>query len=168
MIFGRARRRGGFDETVCSVRVERTAVGPWAMRRGFLAEPEVVQEGRLIVESQALQWGVAEETVQNAVLVASELLTNAVRATRHRPVSLRLALAEDGLRVEVWDTSPVHPKGTAPDLSMPETPVPDDAPDPGGWGLGIVEFLSEEHGVRAEFEGKTVWARLKTEFRPPV
>jgi anti-sigma regulatory factor (Ser/Thr protein kinase) len=166
MIFGREQRSGGFDKTDCSVRMERTVVGPWVMRRRFLAAPEVVQEGRLIVESQALQWGLAEETVQDAVLVASELLTNAVRATRGRPVSLRLALTQDGLRVEVWDTSPVRPKGTAPDLSMPETPVPDEAPDPGGWGLGIVEFLSAEHGVRAQFEGKTVWALLKTRLRP--
>ncbi len=128
--------------------------GPWAVRRRFVGGPEVVQEGRLIVEAQALQWGLAEETVQNAVLVASELLTNAVRATPGRPVSLRLALAVDGLRVEVWDTSPVRPKASTPDLSMPEMPVPDDAPDPGGWGLGIVEFLCAEHGVRAGFEGR--------------
>lgn len=167
MIFGRGQRRGEFDKTDCLVRMERTSVGPWALRRGFLAGPEVVQQGRLIVESQALQWGLAEETVQNAVLVASELLTNAVRATPERPVSLRLALADDGLRVEVWDTSPVRPEASAPDLSIPEMPVPDDAPDPGGWGLGIVEFLSEERGVRAEFEGKSVWALLKAEFRRP-
>ncbi|WP_433466814.1 ATP-binding protein [Spirillospora sp. CA-128828] len=127
--------------------------------------PEVVQQGRLIVESQALQWGLAEETVENAVLVASELLTNAVRATRGRPVSLRMALSEAGLRVEVWDSSPVRPKASIPDLSMPECPLPDDAPDPGGWGLGIVDFLSKEYGVRAEFDGKTVWAQLAAEYR---
>lgn len=167
-MIGRRQHRGGkFDKSDSLVRVEKTAVGPWALRRGFLAAPEVVQQGRLIVESQALQWGLTEETVQNAVLVASELLTNAVRATPERPVSLRLALAGDGLRVEVWDTSQARPKASAPDLSMPEMPVPDDVPDPGGWGLGIVEFLSEEHGVRAEFEGKSVWAVLKVEFRRP-
>jgi anti-sigma regulatory factor (Ser/Thr protein kinase) len=145
--------------------MERTVAGPWALRRRFVGGPEVVQEGRLIVEAQALQWGLAEETVQNAVLVVSELLTNAVRATPGRAVSLRLALAGDGLRVEVWDASPVRPKASVPDLSMPEMPVSDDAPDPGGWGLGIVEFLSAEHGVREEFEGKSVWAVLKAEFR---
>jgi len=168
MIFGRERRRGGFDRTGCSVRVERTLAGTRALRRGFLAVPEVVREGRLIVESQALQWGLAEETVENAVLVASELLTNAVRATPHRPVSLRMALGGDGLRVEVWDSSPERPKGATPDISIPDEPLPDDVPDTGGWGLGIVEFLSETHGVRTEFEGKSVWAVLKAEFRPPV
>jgi anti-sigma regulatory factor (Ser/Thr protein kinase) len=164
---GGGRRQGTqkFDETGALVRMERTVAGPLALRRGFVAMPEVVQQGRLIVESQALQWGLVEETVQDAVLVASELLTNAVRATRGRPVSLRMALSEAGLRVEVWDTSPVRPKASTPDLSMPERPVPDDALDPGGWGLGIVEFLSEEHGVRAEFDGKTVWALLSAVYR---
>ncbi|MEO3829454.1 ATP-binding protein [Actinomadura sp. B10D3] len=142
-----------------------TAAGSRVMRRGFLAVPEVVQQGRLIAESQALQWGLTEETVQNAVLVVSELLTNAVQATCGQPVSLRMVLSDAGLRVEVWDVSPVRPEASTPDLSMPGGPVPDDAPDPGGWGLGIVEFLSVERGVRAEFDGKTVWALLKADYR---
>jgi anti-sigma regulatory factor (Ser/Thr protein kinase) len=162
---GRQQEAQEFDKTGALVRVERTAAGPLALRRGFMAMPEVVQQGRLIVESQALQWGLAEEMVENAVLVVSELLTNAVRATRGRPVSLRMSLADAGLRLEVRDTSPVRPKASTPDLSMPERPVPDDAPDPGGWGLGIVEFLSVEHGVRVEFDGKSVWALLAAEYR---
>ncbi|WP_165958886.1 ATP-binding protein [Actinomadura sp. KC345] len=145
--------------------MERTVAGPWALRRGFLATPDVVQQGRLIVESQALQWGLAEETVEAAVLIASELLTNAVRATPHKPVTLRMALAGDGIRVEVWDCSSQRPRASEPDLSMPERPLGDDVPDPGGWGRGIIDFLSEEHGVRVEFEGKSVWALLRAEFR---
>lgn len=165
MIFERGWGRREFDITDSLVRVERTVAGPRALRRGFLASPEVVQQGRLIVEAQALLWGLAEETVEAAVLVASELLTNAVRATPHRPVSLRLSLAGRRLRVEVWDSSPERPKQAAPDLSMPRKPVADDAPDPGGWGPGIVGSLSEERGVRAEFDGKSVWAVLKAKVR---
>lgn len=48
---------------------------------------------------------------------------------------------------------------------MPRGPVADDAPDPGGRGLGIVDSLSEERGVRDESEGKCVWALLKAKFR---
>jgi len=123
--------------------------------------PECVREGRLIVESQALQWGLPERTAADAVLVASELLTNAIQATPYQPVTLRLALVRDGLRVEVWDSSPEGPKASTPDLSMPVGPVLDDVPDPGGWGLGIVASLSHEHGWRAEHGGKSVWAVLK-------
>ncbi|WP_220126745.1 ATP-binding protein [Actinomadura madurae] len=164
MVCGGRWQATHFDRTDGLVRVE-TAAGARAVRRGFLGVPEVVQQGRLIAESQALQWGLAEETVQDAVLVVSELLTNAVRATQGQPVSLRMVLSEAGLRVEVWDASPVRPEASAPDLSMPEGPVPGDAPDPGGWGLGIVECLSAERGVRAELDGKIVWALLNAVYR---
>ena len=124
-----------------------------------------MRQGRLIVEAQALQWGLAEETVGAAVLVASELLTNAVAATPYRGIALRMSLLDGGLRVEVWDSSPERPKPSTPDLSMPDEPLAENVPDPGGWGLGIIDSLSDAHGVRDEFEGKTVWAVLKTKFR---
>ncbi|MFI0409909.1 ATP-binding protein [Actinomadura sp. 3N508] len=147
------------------VRTERTAAGPRVLRRGFLATPDVVRQGRMIVESQALQWGMADETVDAAVRVVSELLTNAVEATPNLPVTLRMGLVGNGLQVEVWDSSPARPERSAPDLSMPEEAPGDDDPDPGGWGLGIVEYLSELHGVRTEFEGKSVWAVVKAKRR---
>jgi anti-sigma regulatory factor (Ser/Thr protein kinase) len=92
--------------------------------------------------------------------VASELLTNSVRATPNQPVTLRLALVPGGLRVEVWDASPEEPQASTPDLAMPSGPLPDDAPDPGGWGLGIIASLAEEHGGRPGHGGKSVWAVL--------
>jgi anti-sigma regulatory factor (Ser/Thr protein kinase) len=112
--------------------IEGTVTGPTAIRRTFEASPEVVQQGRLLVESQSRTWKIAQETIDSAVLVASEILTNAVRATRGRQISLRLALTGDGLRIEVWDPSPAKPRPSAPDLTMPLEPVPDDAPDPSG------------------------------------
>lgn len=141
--------------------IEETSAGPTALRRGFLAAPEVVAQGRLIVEAQALQWGLPKTTVDDAILVASELLTNAVRATRGQPVTLRLALVPDGLRIEVWDTSPEKPEPSAPDLTMPTCHVPEDAPDPGGWGLSLIATLAEEHGWHPEHDGKCVWAVLR-------
>ncbi|WP_165966512.1 ATP-binding protein [Actinomadura sp. 7K507] len=125
-----------------------------------MATPEVVSQGRLIVEAQALKWGLPQSTVEDAILIASELLTNAVRATRHQPISLRLALVPGGLRIEVWDTSPDKPEASTPDLTMPTRSVPEDTPDPGGWGLGIIATLTKEHGWRPEHGGKSVWAVL--------
>ncbi|WP_131883517.1 ATP-binding protein [Actinomadura sp. KC345] len=140
--------------------IDGTPTGPAALRRGLLAIPEAVSQGRLIVESQALQWGLPQATVDDAILIVSELLTNAVRATRHQPISLRLALVPGGLRIEVWDTSPDKPEASTPDLTMPTRPVPEDAPDPGGWGLSIIAILAKEHGWRPEQGGKSVWAVL--------
>jgi anti-sigma regulatory factor (Ser/Thr protein kinase) len=160
VIFDRPERNEEFDITDSLAVVERTEAGPRALRRGFLAMPEIVQQGRLIVEAQVLQWGLSRDAADAAVLVTSELLTNSVRATPFQPISLRLALVAEGLRVEVWDPSPVRPSPSEPDLSMPAGPVPDDFRDPGGWGLGIIDTLSESHGCRLEHEGKCVWALL--------
>lgn len=166
MIFGRRQRNDEFDITDSLVAVERTEAGPRALRRGFLAMPEIVQQGRLLVEAQVLQWGLPGSTVDAAVLVASEMLTNSVRATPYQAISLRLALADEGLRIEVWDPSPVKPSPSEPDLSMPAAPLPDDFLDPGGWGLGIIATLSESHGCRLEHEGKCVWALLHPDATP--
>lgn len=158
------RKGDQIDETDCipSTGAARTAAGLSALRRGFLAVPEAVRQGRLIVEAQALQWGFSPEVAEDAVLVASELLTNSVRATPCRPITLRMFLVRDGLRIEVWDTSPKRPKPSAPDLAMPTRGVPDTSPDPGGWGLGIIATLCAEHGCRPEHGGKSVWAVLRT------
>ncbi|TYB48494.1 ATP-binding protein [Actinomadura chibensis] len=145
--------------------VEGTSAGPLALRRGFLATPDVIRQGRLIVEAQTLQWELPQGTVDDAVLIASELLTNAVRATPNAPISLRMALVEEGLRIGVWDTSPERPKTSAPDLSMPTQRIPDNASDPGGWGLGIIASLSKYYGCRPEHDGKCVWAVL--DIDPP-
>lgn len=56
----------------------------------------------------------------------------------------------------MWDASPEEPHTSTP----PSEPLPDDAPDPGGWGLGIIASLAEEHGCRPEHGGKNVWAVL--------
>lgn len=145
-----------------SAMVEGTAAGPLALRRGFLATPDVVRQGRLIVEAQSLQWGLPQSTVDDAVLVASELLTNAIRATPNEPITMRMALVADGLRLAVWDTSPERPKTSAPDLRLPTRYVPDNASDPGGWGLGIIASLAKSYGCRPEHGGKNVWAVLCT------
>ncbi|NKZ05847.1 ATP-binding protein [Actinomadura latina] len=145
--------------------IEGTSAGPKALRRSLLATPDAVQQGRLIVESQALQWRVPQSTVDDAALIASELLTNASRATPCQAITLRLALVPAGLRIEVWDGSPEKPQASTPDLTMPTEPLPDDAPDPGGWGLSIIASLAEEHGCRPEHGGKSVWAVLPTTFR---
>jgi hypothetical protein len=54
--------------------------------------------------------------VDDAVLVASELLTN--RATRGQAITLRPALVPGGPRVEVRDASPEKPHTSTPDLAV--------------------------------------------------
>ena len=100
---------------------------------------------------------------ESAELVVSELVTNAVTATEAatdggipQPVRLRLSARMDDQRVqavqvEVWDTVSSLPK--------PSRDAPPD--EPGGWGLVLVESMSERWGsYPAPGGGKVVWAVL--------
>ncbi|WP_242904432.1 ATP-binding protein [Actinomadura terrae] len=133
---------------------------PVAVRHKVASTPSVVPDVRCLVRAAAATYNVGIETTEDAVLVAVELVTNAIRAT-DKPIMLRMFASKDGFHVEVRDFSRKTPKRSEPDLTMPTEPVPDDAPDPHGWGMGIVEALSRHHGVRKEPGGKTVWAILR-------
>jgi anti-sigma regulatory factor (Ser/Thr protein kinase) len=95
-------------------------------------------------------WQVAhlEET---AVLVVSELVTNAVRHARTggTAVVLRLESAGSWLRIEVHDADPRLPQ--------PRTP---DHLDGSGFGFVLLEALADKWGVREATIGKAVWAEL--------
>ena len=103
--------------------------------------------------------GVPDAVVDDAVLVLSELLSNACR--HGRPLStdgesdgsVRAAWSMDEygrLTVEVTD-------GGGPTRPLPATPS---VTARGGRGLSIITALSEDWGVRDGFGEVTVWAVL--------
>jgi anti-sigma regulatory factor (Ser/Thr protein kinase) len=86
-------------------------------------------------------------------LVASELVTNAVKHSGCRPEDRLLVdvrLLSDGIEISVQD--PGLSKRTA-------NPRPPGDFEPGGWGLQIVERLSRRWGT-ARPDGYRVWAEL--------
>lgn len=86
--------------------------------------------------------------IDRLALIASELVTNAVR---HANTEIILELSADGdlLRIEVFDGASGRPEFLDVD------------PDrPGGLGLPIVEALASSWGVRSDGNGKAVWAEL--------
>lgn len=89
----------------------------------------------------------------NITLVVSELVTNAIEHAR-TPVTLRLAVAEDRVRVEVADSSAILP--AVVDL------VNDSE---GGRGLRIVEEVTDAWGIESSSNGKLVWFEVS---RPPA
>ena len=97
-------------------------------------------------------WQVAhlEET---ALLLVSELVTNAVRHARTggTAVVLRLETAGSWLRIEVHDADPRMPQ--------PRTP---DQLDESGFGFVLLDALADKWGVREATIGKAVWAELDT------
>jgi anti-sigma regulatory factor (Ser/Thr protein kinase) len=57
---------------------------------------------------------VVDATVEITQLIVSELVTNA-RKYAPGPAFLHLRITGDALRIEMWDSSPVHPAARAPD-----------------------------------------------------
>jgi anti-sigma regulatory factor (Ser/Thr protein kinase) len=90
---------------------------------------------------------VSEGARETAMLVSSELVTNAFRHGRGE-IELRVRILGEFVRIEVTDEG----RGQAPGVRQEE------ADETGGWGLRIVDQLAVQWGV---FEGTThVWADL--------
>jgi anti-sigma regulatory factor (Ser/Thr protein kinase) len=92
-------------------------------------------------------WGI-DELVDDASLVVSELVTNAVMHGEGE-IGVRLVRAIDALRIEVSDDGDGEPRQLAP--------RPDEVT---GRGLRIVSRLAAVWGVHHGPHGKTVWAEL--------
>jgi anti-sigma regulatory factor (Ser/Thr protein kinase) len=99
-------------------------------------------------------WKVSPAIVEDALLVVSELLTNAI-VHALPPAALRLLwVPGDGpgvLRIEVTDAGPARPAGQAPGWADP---------DEHGRGEEIVHALATRHGIRVRPGGFTRWADL--------
>ena len=119
--------------------------------------PEAVSAIRRRARTVLARWPVPTSTADDALLVISELTTNAI-VHALPPAVLRLSMPEDGnrlgLRIEVTDAGPVHGRRPAPGgphlASQHEN----------GRGTGIVAALSTRHGISRHPERITRWAVL--------
>ncbi|VVJ25112.1 Uncharacterised protein [Amycolatopsis camponoti] len=84
--------------------------------------------------------------VDDALLIVTELATNALRHGTGRPV-LRLSVGAGHVRIEVFDDDPAPPVRRPPGAD-------------GGWGLVLVERLSLDWGTARHGLGKVVWCAL--------
>lgn len=96
--------------------------------------------------------GIAASTLEDALLIVSELVTNAVR---HGPGggAIHLEVRRNGaVRIEVRDPGAGFDPARVPG-------EPDDLPT-GGFGLVIVQRLSTDWGVAPRGSPTLVWAEL--------
>ncbi|MFF1682371.1 ATP-binding protein [Streptomyces sp. NPDC058256] len=119
--------------------------------------PAGVGEARHRMRDQLRAGGVAETVIDDAVLILSELLSNACRHGR----PLGDALAGDGDVRAAWRVDPSGrltvevTDGGGPTRPVPATPS---VTARGGRGLNIITALAKDWGVRDDVHGEvTVW-----------
>lgn len=108
-------------------------------------DPSEVERGRRHVAEACA--GHSGDLVSTATLLASEVITNALRHGAGS-ITLLVTTGSDHIRVDVADESPVQPR---PRSARPE--------DENGRGLLIVDSLAHEWGMEPlpQGGGKIVW-----------
>jgi anti-sigma regulatory factor (Ser/Thr protein kinase) len=119
--------------TVASIRLERARDAPTLARRHVRREI-TASAGRL----------------HDIVLLTSEVVTNAVEHSRAGAVEISVIRGPTFTRIEVRNPGEIWDH--RPELRSSEPAEPD---EPGGWGLFLVEQLSDRWGVRDD--DRTVW-----------
>ena len=113
------------------------------------ADPTAPGVARAFLRCATEEWGVDDDLAQDAAMVITELVANAVDHARTES-TLSIGVAPEGLCVAVRDARP----GPVP------RPAPIDPTAARGRGLQMVDALTTAWGVTLHAEGKTVWAVL--------
>ena len=113
-------------------------------------KPVSAGQARRFVKATLRDWDMP--AVQDeALLLTSELVTNALVHAATTAILLRLRRLPDGVRVEVTDTSATPPVQRQPGTSSD-----------GGRGLVLVASYARAWGTEPGRSGKTVWFELDT------
>ncbi|MFD8523356.1 ATP-binding protein [Streptomyces capillispiralis] len=119
------------------------------------SRPESAATARRLVQVVILRhWGLTAGTTEDAVLLVSELVGNAVRHTGARVFGLRMRQRRGWIRVEVRDPSRGLP------CLMPVQEM-----DVSGRGLFLVDELADRWGVDLLPRGKTTWFEMRVADR---
>ncbi|MGY4976537.1 SpoIIE family protein phosphatase [Streptomyces sp. 900105755] len=113
------------------------------------ARDDTAARARTLTAPLLRRWHLGEQARDGALLVLSELVTNAVRFGTG-PVTVRLVRAGSRLTCEVGDSGNGRPRLRRGDLL-----------DDDGRGLHVVHKLTARWGVRWTDTGKAVWAELE-------
>lgn len=113
------------------------------------AGPEIVPAARRFVRDCLAQWRMQSDLANDAAVLVSELVTNALR---HGPPPMFLAVSVRGdrLRISVADSSRAEPRPLAPEANSES-----------GRGLALMEALAADWGIDVQPPGKWVWCELR-------
>ncbi|WP_046732099.1 SpoIIE family protein phosphatase [Streptomyces humi] len=137
------------DVALLLLRYDGMAVRPLRESWTVWRVPEAARHARRFSKRSLRIWGVTDDAMDAALLVVSELVTNALIHT-DGPVRLDLTLLDHRLRIAVADASPRSP--------VKPTNIGWEAT--GGRGILLVEAVSAAWGTVPVSGGKQVWADL--------
>ncbi|MDX2597519.1 MULTISPECIES: SpoIIE family protein phosphatase [Streptomyces] len=146
----------GDDVALLLMRYDGMAVRPLRESWTVWRVPEAVRHARRFTRRTLRTWGVERDTLDAALLIVSELVTNALVHTGGQ-VRLDLSLVNHRLRLAVADGSPRSP--------VKPTSIGWEAT--GGRGILLVEAVSAAWGTVPVSGGKQVWADLVPDAGPP-
>lgn len=124
-----------------------------AMTQALEHRPDAAGAARAITRAVLEDWRVDRDATESALLVVSELVTNAVE---HASPPLALHLYRERVGDQMWvgvtDGGPAQAEGAWASSSTQEEH---------GRGLAVIEVLATSHGTRTHSGGNaTHWARL--------
>lgn len=117
------------------------------LRSPVETSPRAVGQARRMIARQLQAWGI-DSRIDDLEIVASELVTNAVRYGAG-PIEIHLVIGDGAIRLEVSD----H----AESLPLQREAADDEF---GGRGMPLIEAISTHWGIEEFTGGKTVWAEL--------
>ncbi|MEV6688032.1 ATP-binding protein [Streptomyces sp. NPDC051130] len=124
--------------------------GPQRYSDGYSPSDTAPFRARRDVSLYLRTWGL-DALVDDAQLIVTELVANAVQHTRTRRIGVSVTRHPDHVRIVVTDTSRTLP--------APTTVAPDAE---AGRGLQLVDQLTTRWGSKRFRTGKQVWAELST------
>ena len=114
--------------------------------------------GRHAAKEILTGWGVPSWAVDDAVLIVSELVTNAVlHAREEAALALEIEVADVWMRISLADGSAVRPLARQASHE-----------DETGRGMAIVEALSDRWGVDDHHGGKRIWFEVNLDRAKPT
>ena len=111
--------------------------------------PNAAREAR--AQIAGLGSDLSAHTIDDAILMVSELVTNAYRhagVPEGAPIDLRVSLDGGTIRIEVGDRGTTSRPAIGPDRAE------------GGWGLKIVAQIANRWGTESGASGTIVWLEL--------
>ena len=124
-------------------------LGPLGLTMDLVRGPEAAAQARRAMAK--LRADLDPPLMETLRLLVTELITNSVRHTNTKALTLRVAVGRQAVLTEVADDGPGFD---------PDEPIGPAAEDP-GWGLVLVDRLSQRWGVSRDDGRKRVWFELK-------